>query len=586
MSRSPIPVVAFVGRSGSGKTTLLCSVVRILAAKGIRVAAVKHAHKGFEIDHPGKDSMRLRDAGANPVLLFSSTRRAWVEEVTPPREPDLSEVIALLRDRPIDLLLVEGFRGAGVPKIELFAPGLGPIYSKGDPDLLAVVSEGGLSFSDGPPSFDRNDAQGVAALISQICGLASRSRGSGGSPSRGKELLSLNEARRILWEAMAPERVEPEEVSLSQSGGRILASDQISPIDLPSAPTAAMDGYAARAVCLGERGRWLSVAGTSAAGAPFPGSLAEESCVRIFTGALLPAGADVVIPQEEVLLQEEKALLPGGRSAGENVRLKGESLVQGQKLLSSGTRIGPRTLALLAATGRAKVLVRPKLRVGLLCTGKELRPVGELLRPGEVYDSNRIFLSAALLTLGVELAESETVDDDPKLLEKRLCAISEKVDLLVTTGGISVGEGDYVGKLLAERNAVVLRQIAVKPGRPFVFARWEGKPLFGLPGTPAAVFALFYDLVRPLLCLRMGESSPERRMRLPSLRRLQKRPGRTEYWAGRLASGPDGEPAFVPVSLEDAAGLFPAASADLLALLPEEAEWVEPGDRVEVIFLR
>ncbi|WP_018291970.1 gephyrin-like molybdotransferase Glp [Verrucomicrobium sp. 3C] len=585
--RSGVPVVAFVGRSGAGKTTLLCAVVRILAAQGIRVAAIKHAHKGFEIDYPGKDSMRLREAGANPVLLLSPMRRAWVEEVASAAEPDLWEAVASLGRSPIDLLLVEGFRAEGMPKIELYVPSLGQRLCERDPDVLAVASEGALSPPDGPVSFDRNDAEGVALLILQASGLAVRSKhgGSGAFPPATGP-LPLKEARRILWEAMAPERVEAaEEVSLLPSVGRILATDLASPVDLPSAPTAAMDGYAVRAACLGEQGREFSLAGTAAAGSPFFGSLPEGSCVRIFTGALLPEGTDLVIPQEEALLRDGKVFLPGARRAGENVRLKAESLAQGQGLLSAGTRIGPRTLALLSAIGREKVPVRPRLRVGLVCTGKELRPLGEPIGPGEVYDSNRVFLSAALADLGVDLTDAGIVDDDPELLEEQLDRLAEKVDLLVTTGGVSVGEGDYVGKLLAERNAIVFRQIAVKPGRPFLFARWRGRPLFGLPGTPAAVFVLFYDLVGPLLRRRMGESPPREGMRLPVLSRIPKRAGRTEYRACRLVVGPRGEPAFHPVSRTDGAGLLPAASADLLALLPEESECVEVGERVEVIFL-
>jgi molybdopterin molybdotransferase len=581
-----VPVVAFVGRSGAGKTTLLCSVVRILAAQGIRVAAIKHAHKGFEIDYPGKDSMRLRQAGANPVLLLSPMRRAWLEEVAPAAEPDLWEAVASLGRSPIDLLLVEGFRAEGMPKIELYDPSLGQLLCERDPDLLAVASEGALSPPDGPVSFDRNDAEGVALLILQAAGLAPRSQGGGnGSFPRARGPLPLQEARRILWEAMTPERMAAEEVGLSQSVGRILATDLASPVDLPSAPTAAMDGYAVSAAHLGEQGREFSLAGTSAAGAPFLGSPSEGSCVRIFTGALLPEGTDLVIPQEEVVLQGEKVLLPGGRCVGENVRLKAESLAQGQELLSAGTRIGPRMLALLSAVGREKLPVRPRLRVGLLCTGKELRPLGGPLGPGEVYDSNRVFLSAALAELGVDLIDAGIVDDDPELLEEKLDRLAEKVDLLVTTGGVSVGEGDYVGKLLAQRNAIVFRQIAVKPGRPFLFARWRGRPLFGLPGTPAAVFVLFYDLVGPLLRRRMGESPSRERMRLPALSRMQKRAGRTDYRACRLVVGPRGEPAFHPVSRTDGAGLLPSASADLLALLPEEAECIEVGERVEVIFL-
>ncbi|MDD2676058.1 MAG: molybdopterin-guanine dinucleotide biosynthesis protein B [Methylacidiphilaceae bacterium] len=585
--RSAVPVVAFVGRSGAGKTTLLCSVVRILAAQGIRVAAIKHAHKGFEIDYAGKDSMRLREAGANPVLLLSPTRRAWIEEVAPPAEPDLWEAVASLGRSPIDLLLVEGFRAEGIPKIELFVPSLGQRFCERDPDLLAVASEGALSLPDGPLSFDRNDAEGVALLILQATGLAARSQGGGnGSFPRASGPLPLQEARRILWEAMAPENLEAaEEVGLSQSVGRILATDLASPVDLPAAPTAAMDGYAVSAAHLGAQGRGVSLAGTSAAGSPFFGSPSEGSCVRIFTGALLPEGTDLVIPQEEVVLQGEKVFLPGGRCAGENVRLKAESLAQGQGVLSAGTRIGARTLALLSAIGREKLPVRPRLRVGLLCTGKELRPLGEPIGPGEVYDSNRVFLSAALAELGVDLVDAGIVDDDPELLEEKLDRLAEKVDLLVTTGGVSVGEGDYVGKLLAQRNAIVFRQIAVKPGRPFLFARWRGRPLFGLPGTPAAVFVLFYDLIGPLLRRRMGESPSRERMRLPALSRIHKRAGRTEYQACRLVVGPRGEPAFHPVSRTDGAGLLPAASAELLALLPEESECVEVGERVEVIFL-
>ncbi|VVM06450.1 molybdopterin molybdotransferase [Methylacidimicrobium cyclopophantes] len=580
-----IPVVAFVGRSGAGKTTLLCSVVRILAARGIRVAAIKHAHHGFEIDHPGKDSMRLREAGANPVLVLSPTRKAWVEEVAPPAEPDLTETLSLFDRSRIDLVLVEGFRGEGVPKIELFAPELGPRFCQEDPDLLAVAAVGALPPSNGLVTFDRNDAEGVADLILRTCGLAAPSPVPP-SPPGTKGRLSLAEARAILREELTPVRPEGwEEVVLAESVGRILAIDLASPVDLPTAPTAAMDGYAVRAASLGERPREFRVAGSAAAGAPFSGALSKGWCVRIFTGAILPEGTDLVIPQEEVSFAGANVLLPGGRSAGENVRLQGENFRQGQKLLAAGTKIGPRTLALLASIGGKRVPVRSRLRVGLLCTGKELRAVGEPLRLGEVYDSNRVFLSAGLLELGVELIDAGIVDDDPKLLEEKLDLLAEEADLLVTTGGVSVGEGDYVGKLLSERSEVVFRQIAVKPGRPFLFARWGGKPLFGLPGTPSAVFVLFYDLIGPAIRRCMGEAAGTERTRLPSLSAIRKRAGRTEYYAGRLVAGPAGEPAFAPVSLVDGAGLLPAAWADLLALLPEESELVEAGERIEVVFL-
>lgn len=582
------PAIAFVGRSGAGKTTLLCSVLRILRAKGIRVAAIKHAHKGFEIDYPGKDSRRLREAGANPVLLVGPTRLARIEELAPPREPEIAEAIALLGPTPVDLLLIEGFRAEGVPKIELFVPSLGQLFCRNDPDLLAVASEGdGAVLPEGVLSFDRNDAEGIAALILRACGLFPRSDGGcRGSASTPKGAIPLKEARRKLREAMAADRPNAaEEVSLSQSAGRVLARDLVSPFDLPSAPTAAMDGYAVRASELGEEGRAFSVAGTAAAGAPFAGVPPEGSCVRIFTGAVLPEGTDLVIPQEEVVLHGDRVILPAGWRAGENVRARGESFLRGQELLRAGTRIGPGALALLAAAGQDTVPVYPKLRVGLLCTGRELRPVGAPLRHGEIYDSNRAFLSSALAELGVVLVDEGIVDDDSRVLEERLDALAEKADLLVTTGGVSAGESDYVGKLLAERNAVVIRQIAVKPGRPFLFARWRGKPLFGLPGTPAAVFVLYYDLIRPRVRSAMGEREPVERARLPALSRIPKKAGRTEYWAGRLALGTKGEAAFAPVSTVDAAGFLPAAAADLLALLPEESECVEVGEPVEVIFL-
>lgn len=330
-----------------------------------------------------------------------------------------------------------------------------------------------------------------------------------------------------------------EKLPLRTALGRVLATDVISPIDVPSHDNSAMDGYALRGTDLSADGPTrLRIAGTALAGQPLEQRVAPGQCVRIMTGAVMPEGLDTVVPQEFCQVEGEVVILPAGAvRAGDNRRLRGEDLARGRPALSAGKILRPADLGLLASLGQAEVPVLRRLRVAFFSTGDELRSIGEPLEAGCVYDSNRYTIHGMLQRLGVELLDLGVVRDDPQALEAAFRQAAESADAIITSGGVSVGEADFTKQMMARLGEVAFWRIAMRPGRPMAFGRIESRGrqaiLFGLPGNPVAVMITFYAFVREAL-LAMGGATPQP---LPLLRAhaqqpLRKKPGRTEYQRG------------------------------------------------------
>ncbi len=338
-----------------------------------------------------------------------------------------------------------------------------------------------------------------------------------------------------------------EMLALRSALGRVLARDVVSGIDVPSHDNSAMDGYALRAADLAAGAATvLQVAGSGFAGQADLATAAPGQCVRIMTGAVLPAGLDTVVPQEFVQLDGARVTVPAGVvRVGDNRRLAGEDLARGETALAAGRVLRPADLGLLASLGRAEVPVLRRLRVAFFSTGNELRSIGEPLDAGCVYDSNRYTLWAMLQRLGVELIDLGVVRDDPLALEAAFRSAAQDADAVITSGGVSVGEADHTKLVMATLGDVLFWRIAMRPGRPMAIGRiatgGHTAILFGLPGNPVAVMVTFYALVRDALLAMSGATAqPLPMLRAASSAPIRKKPGRTEYQRGIVTRAADG----------------------------------------------
>jgi len=396
-------------------------------------------------------------------------------------------------------------------------------------------------------------------------------------------LLSLDEALARIRAAIRP--IEgSERVGLKQAHGRILAEDIDASIDLPPYSNSAMDGYALRRADIAAAPDVrLKVVGTSFAGCPFEGSLGLGECIRIFTGAAVPEDADAVIMQEDVLREGDEIRLARIVELHENIRPAGDELKSGERLLDRGKRLTPADLGLLASIGRTDVAVRRKLRAAFFSTGDELRPIGEPLAHGEIHDSNRYTLHAMLDHSCVEAIDLGVVRDDRAAIKQALHEAAKISDVVVTSGGVSVGEADYVAEAVGEVGQVDFWKLAMKPGKPIVFGRLGEACFFGLPGNPVAVIVTFRQIVRPALLQLMGVPvSPPLRLHAVCRSRLHKAAGRQEFQRGLFT--PDGAGSFsvVGCGAQGSHRLRSMSQANCFIVLSAGNAGVEPGETVEI----
>lgn len=320
--------------------------------------------------------------------------------------------------------------------------------------------------------------------------------------------LSVERARSLILGQLSPIQGS-ERVALRTALGRVLAEDVIAPCNVPAHDNSAMDGFAMRFADLSDTGTSrLRVLGVSLAGQLFNGVVGTGECIRIMTGALPPPGTDTVVIQEVAKIDGEFVAIPPGQRLGQNIRRAGEDLQLGSPALAAGKLVRPAELGLLASLGFAEVSVKRRLRVAFFSTGDELCSIGSPLAEGEVYDSNRYTLHGMLTRLGCEVLDLGVVRDDPALIEAAFREAAANADVVITSGGVSVGEADFVKQLMTKMGEVLFWKIAMKPGRPMAFGRIGEDPhgawLFGLPGNPVAVMATFYQFVRDALYTLMG----------------------------------------------------------------------------------
>ena len=402
-----------------------------------------------------------------------------------------------------------------------------------------------------------------------------------------KDLLA--EARNIASQSPI------ELVSLDQAINRILAEDLLSPIDVPSADNSAMDGYAFHGNCLGNSEDIVSlkVIGTAYAGKPFEGKIGAGECLKIMTGALMPNGCDTVIPQELTStpsdsIEFKQSLL----KPGENRRLRGEDLQKGKPAIEAGRLLRPSDLGLAASLGIATLTVHRKLKVAILSSGDELRTLGQALDAGSIYDSNRYSLTGLLNRLDLEIIDCGIVRDDPASLKEAFCNAAKVADVLISSGGVSVGEADFTKQIMQDLGDVGFWKIAMRPGRPMAFGTL--KPVagqssthktlfFGLPGNPVAVMVTFYQFVRAALLQLNGATQTEPPLtQAISESAIRKKPGRTEFQRAILGRSKDGKPTVKLTGSQGAGILRSMSEANCFVILHHDQGNIAAGDWVDV----
>jgi molybdopterin molybdotransferase len=397
-------------------------------------------------------------------------------------------------------------------------------------------------------------------------------------------LLSVAQARSRILAAVEPVRTS-ETRPLREALGRVLAGAIVAPIDVPSHTNSAMDGYAVRAVDLPEAGvRVFQVPGTSWAGRPWLTHIEPGQAVQIMTGAMVPEGADTVVMQEQVERDGDRVRIGSGHCCGQNVRAAGEDIAAGQQVFTAGKRLTAADIGVLSSLGLAEVAVFRKLKVAFFSTGDELRAVGEALGPGEIYDSNRYTLYGMLSKLDVDIIDMGVVRDRRVLVEQAFDTAASTADAIITSGGVSVGEADFVKETLEKMGNMAFWKIAMKPGRPVAFGHIGGAVFFGLPGNPVSVMVTYFQFVRPALLKMTGETDPPVvfTLRARASSPLKKRPGRFEFQRGILEQTAPCE-FFVRSAGAQGSGILRSMSeANCFILLDPDRTSVEPGEEVEV----
>jgi len=401
--------------------------------------------------------------------------------------------------------------------------------------------------------------------------------------------MAVAKARELIRSFLTP-MTAIERVHVRSALGRVLAQDVVSPIAVPGHDNSAMDGYAVRFQDLLPAGDTiLRRIGESFAGKPWTGAIGAGECVRIFTGGVMPRGADSVVMQERAVEDATGVrIAPGALAkAGQNRRFAGEDLKAGQVVFRSGQRIRPAELGMIASLGIGEISVFRKLRVAFFSTGDELKSVGTPLGPGEIYDSNRYTLHGMLTRLDCDVIDMGVIEDVPEKLERAFATAAGAADVVITSGGVSVGEADYVKQLLDKLGEVLFWKIAMKPGRPLAYGRIGGAHFFGLPGNPVSVMVTFYQFVRDALLILQGQRdvAPLPTFKVPLSAPIKKVPGRTEFQRGILTATTDGAWSARTTGDQGSGILSSMSQANCFIILGSDTGNVAAGELVDVQLL-
>ncbi|KJF95083.1 molybdopterin-guanine dinucleotide biosynthesis protein MobB [Photobacterium angustum] len=579
-----LPLLGFAAFSGTGKTTLLEAMLPKLVERGLRVAVVKHAHHNFDIDQEGKDSYRLRKAGASQMLISSRYRRALVTE-TPEEEVQLPYLLNQLDQTELDLILVEGFKKLDFPKIELHRKEIGkPWLHLEDSNIIAIAAN--IPAESALPQMEINNLDQITDFVIDYVNSSTNTEAQTLSCSdiNPDGMLSVTQGREKILEQIKPLH-NSESVNLYQALGQIAAHDILSPVNVPQHTNSAMDGYAISGDDI-ERESY-HVVGQVLAGHSYDKPLEHGEAVRIMTGAPVPQGADTVIMREQAAQKGDTVTFDkamGNIKAGQNVRQAGEDLALGQIAVAAGTTITAPELGMVASLGIDKITINKPIRVAIFSTGDEVQQPGETQKQNCIYDSNRYTLYALLTNLGCEVIDLGIIDDNEASLEKTLTQASTKADLILSSGGVSVGDADYIKTVLNKLGKINFWRINMRPGRPLAFGTIGNVPFFGLPGNPVAVMVAFLQFVEPAIRKQQGKINwqPKTHQAI-AIEKLRSRSGRTEYTRGISSFDANGRLVVKSTGSQGSGILRSMSEANCLIEIAPEQVNAEIGDKVTII---
>lgn len=582
-----IPVLGFCAYSGTGKTTLLKKLIPELNRRGIRLAVIKHAHHDFDVDIPGKDSYEMRKAGARQMLVASHVRWALMTEDEVDDAPKLPHLLQQIEQDKVDIVLVEGFKKLELPKIELHRAAHGkPFIHTQDDNIQAIAC---CEETQLPSDLRRLDINNVGQIADFVIEYAEQYQHCPTSlplaPSCGCELdtsktLSVRQGIDKILTYVNPVSAS-ELVALDELNGRVLAQDAISPIDVPQQTNSAMDGYAFKysEPMLDE----YKIVADIMAGHQYDGTLQANEAVRIMTGATVPAGADTVQMKELATDTGDTVSFEGEITLAQHVRLAGEDIPQGSSALTANKRIQAPEQGLLASLGFGELPVYRRPRVAVFSTGDEVCQPGEPLKANCIYDSNRFTIKSMVKKLGCEVIDLGIIHDSQAALEEALKQAAIDADVVISSGGVSVGDADFIKLALEEVGQINFWRINMRPGRPLAFGQIGDSLFFGLPGNPVAVMVSFMQFVQPALRKLAGEKEWQANM-IPAVAdcHLRSRTGRTEFTRGIYHLASDGKLHVSTTGAQGSGMLSSMVKGNCLIVVGEKDDQLNPGDTVYI----
>ncbi|EII5644987.1 bifunctional molybdopterin-guanine dinucleotide biosynthesis adaptor protein MobB/molybdopterin molybdotransferase MoeA [Vibrio parahaemolyticus] len=583
-----IPILGFAAYSGTGKTTLLEALLPKLTEAGLRIGMLKHAHHNFDVDKPGKDSYRLRKAGASQMLIASRNRFALMTE-TPEAEAEFEYLLTRFDEDKLDVVLVEGCKNIAFPKIELHREEVGkPWLYPHDENIIAIASDSAELDSE-LPQMNINDLDAIAQFVLQYVQDAkapkSKEKDAACCDTLSPAFLSVVQGQEKVL-SLVNTVSEIEACKIENAYGRVLAEHIISPVNVPQYTNSAMDGYAIRSDNV-DRDSYQVVAEVMA-GHAYDQPLEVGQAVKIMTGAPTPLNGDTVVMREQASQEGDKVTFNGAHiKAGQNVRQAGEDLAIGSDVFTAGTRLASPEMGMIASLGFGEANVFRKLKVAVFSTGDEVQAPGTEQKANSIYDSNRFTIMGMLEKLGCEILDFGILEDNEQLMIEALENASAQADVAMTSGGVSVGDADYIKLALDKLGQIDFWRINMRPGRPLAFGQINNKPFFGLPGNPVAVMVSFINFVEPALRKMQGEQGwKPLKVNAIATENLRSRQGRTEFSRGIYELDNTGRLTVRTTGKQGSGILRSMSEANCLIEISPAIDTVKAGESVTIIPLQ